>query len=521
MMNAAVLAMLCTAAVAEVIHVPGDAPTIQAGIDLATDGDEVIVADGVYTGAGNRDIDFTGKAITVRSEHGAQQCIIDCQATHLDTHRGVLFRSGETAAAVLEGFTIRNGRLEGDQGGGIRCDGSSPTIANCIITDCSAVGYGGDICCAGGGGIYTAGGNPTIVNCLLFDNHAVSAGGGIACGSGHALVVGCTIENNTTLYSGSGGGIWGDVTIIACDIIGNFSGFGGGISGAASIINCRVLGNSAFFIGGGGAYVSGLVANCLVAGNATTTPFYAYGGGGLYCSGPATITNCTVVYNASTNGHDAPGGGIMAVNGAMSLRNSIVRDNTAKQGAQIAAFEYPILDPTTLTIAHCNIPQGPSDTYIEGGAELLFGAGNFDADPMFVDADGPDGIPGTLDDDLRLGPGSPCIDAGWNNAAMFDTADLDGNPRFADDPATKDTGCGVPVVVDVGAYEYPGKEGTVVFGDVNGDGALRINDLRALVLCLGSDDPGCCVADLDLDGAVGVSDQSLLLARLLDFIAAE
>ncbi len=521
MMNAAVLAMVCTAAVAKVIHVPGDAPTIQAGIDLAADGDEVVVADGVYAGGGNRDIDFTGKLITVRSEHGPQQCIIDCQGTVLDPHRGVIFDRGETAAAVLEGFTIRNGFVGGvrpgqsDQGGGIRCDGASPTIASCVIVNCRAVAHGGG-CCAAGGGIYAAGGTPTIVNCLISDNHANNYGGGIACASGNALVVGCTIEFNGTGDSGSaGGGIWGSVTIIGCDITGNSSSKGGGIWGPATTLNSRVLGNSAT-TSGGGASMRGLLANCLVARN-SASGFHSFGGGGIDCSGPATITNCTVAYNTTSN----MGGGILAMDGAIDLHNTIVWNNAASQGGQIAALWFPTFDPTTLTVVYCNVQQGLSDLLVGNGAQLVLGSGNVDADPMFVDPDGLDDIPGTLDDDLRLGPGSPSIDAGWNNAATFDAADLDGNPRFADDPATVDTGCGVPVVVDMGAYEHPGKAATVVFGDVNGDGALRINDLPALALCLGSDDPACCVADLDLDGAVGPSDQAALLSRLLDFISGK
>ena len=58
----------------------GDYITIQEGIDAAVGGDEVVVADGTYTGDGNRDIDFMGKAITVKSENGAEDCIIDCEA---------------------------------------------------------------------------------------------------------------------------------------------------------------------------------------------------------------------------------------------------------------------------------------------------------------------------------------------------------------------------------------------------------------------------------------------------------
>ena len=66
-------------AFAATIRVPADQPTIQAGIDAAVDGDTVLVADGTYTGEGNQDIDFKGKAITVQSENGAENCIIDCE----------------------------------------------------------------------------------------------------------------------------------------------------------------------------------------------------------------------------------------------------------------------------------------------------------------------------------------------------------------------------------------------------------------------------------------------------------
>src|SRR5262249_9018482 len=88
----------------------GPKRTIQSAINAAVSGrDAVIVADGIYTGPGNRDLTFAGKAITVRSQNGADACTIDCHANATDPHRAFLFQSGETAASILQGFTLKNG----------------------------------------------------------------------------------------------------------------------------------------------------------------------------------------------------------------------------------------------------------------------------------------------------------------------------------------------------------------------------------------------------------------------------
>jgi len=75
---------------------------IQEGIDAASNGDEVVVCDGTYTGDGNKNLDFGGKLITVRSETGPDNCIIDCEGDG----RGAYFHSGENNDAVLESLTI-------------------------------------------------------------------------------------------------------------------------------------------------------------------------------------------------------------------------------------------------------------------------------------------------------------------------------------------------------------------------------------------------------------------------------
>jgi hypothetical protein len=130
------MCLLAAGASAAELHVPGQYATIQAAINAAQNGDTVIVADGIYTGSGNRDIDFLGKAITVRSASGPVNCIIDCAP---GIHRGFRFHSGEAESSVLDGLTIRNGDAPQEEeclssGGGILCrDGSGPTIRNCIL----------------------------------------------------------------------------------------------------------------------------------------------------------------------------------------------------------------------------------------------------------------------------------------------------------------------------------------------------------------------------------------------------
>ena len=127
--------------------IPSQYPTIQAAIDASIDGDVVTVADGVYTGTGNRDVDFLGKAITVRAENGPANCIIDCQGSPESRHRGFRFHTYEIAASVLDGFTIQNGYapFEGAcqySGGGIVCrDNANPTIRNCLVRWNTAPGY--------------------------------------------------------------------------------------------------------------------------------------------------------------------------------------------------------------------------------------------------------------------------------------------------------------------------------------------------------------------------------------------
>jgi len=171
-----------------ILNVPAAYPTIQAGINSAVDGDTVLAAAGTYTGAGNVNLNFLGKAIVVISASGADNTIINCQ----NRARGALFVSGEGNETIFEGFRVINGLTGIDAyGGGALCWESSPVIRNNQFITCQAY-YGG--------GIGVIGGNPIIEN-NLFEGNIGDRGGGIIIAGG-----GATITSNSFIDNYSTGG---------------------------------------------------------------------------------------------------------------------------------------------------------------------------------------------------------------------------------------------------------------------------------------------------------------------------
>src|ERR1700690_642577 len=86
------------------ILVPADQPTIQAGINAASNGDTVLVSPGTY----NENIDFMGKQITVTSSSGPAVTIIDGGGYTTDSNATVNFSTNETPNSILSGFTIQD-----------------------------------------------------------------------------------------------------------------------------------------------------------------------------------------------------------------------------------------------------------------------------------------------------------------------------------------------------------------------------------------------------------------------------
>ena len=171
----------------------GDAPTIRAGVDSASAGDEVVLADGIYTGPGNRDVPI-GSMKTVRSESGnPEACVIDCQGSEAQPHRGFSMFS---AGARLEGVKVIHGY--GDYEGGAVEAGGGISIVNCVFEDNFA--YEGAAVA-----VYDFDwvGLATISECEFINNQAYWTGGGLSAGyrATELSLDHCTFIGNSTMWS--------------------------------------------------------------------------------------------------------------------------------------------------------------------------------------------------------------------------------------------------------------------------------------------------------------------------------
>ncbi len=269
----------------------GSFPTIQAALIGAAPGDTVLLADGVFLGEGNRDLDPAGRALVIRSQSGqAALCIIDCEGSQADRHRGFIFHTGEGPSTAVEDLTIRNGWGHDDpyglpEAGAILIQDAEPTLRRCILAD-NYADFGGAILIYGA----TA---PAIHACTFTGNEARLDAGGINCrDQSRPVITDCIFTDNA---SGSrGGGVLADddsePQVLGCTFTGNYGDNGGGAFYGCGTSNpyladCTMEGNSADTYGAGisgGCFGHILVERTIIAfstvgpavgwyGNATVT----------------------------------------------------------------------------------------------------------------------------------------------------------------------------------------------------------------------------------------------------------
>ncbi len=250
-----------------------------ASWDMLDETDQVLVADGIYTGWGNRDITFDGKWVHVISAHGPENCIIDCQGSSAEPHRGFMF-SYEGASTVVEGFTIREGYAS--YGGAITTSNydCTPVIRGNVISGNTAISYGGGVYCPRG----------TLIGNRIINNSAGQDGGGV---HANGIVTGNIISGNSA--GERGGGIYTSSAIQPITgnaIVDNDAGRGGGIFSyhALEMSGCTVTGNSAA-TDGGGIYIrnSSTLSDCISRQNSSTTGKDLY-----FSSGTNTVSYCNI-----------------------------------------------------------------------------------------------------------------------------------------------------------------------------------------------------------------------------------
>jgi hypothetical protein len=282
----------------------------------------------------------------------------------------------------------------------------------------------------------------------------------------HVVAVDATVTNSGKLdgftitggqadgggNNSNGGGLWnngGSPLISAVIFTANFAAIRGGgarsESGSPRFLSCTFVSNSVpFGAGGGGVSTNGgsiSLESCIVRSNSISGA--STGGGGIQTAGNTTLLN-TVVAQNSPNGMQVQGNG-------NTIQDSTFTANQGYGAAFLLSTGNTIVnsifwnDLVPEIFFDGSSSAGISYCDVQGGSPFA-GAGNIDADPLFL------GAPA----DLRPGASSPVVDSGNNNLVPGGTTlDIRGLPRFFDDPDVPDTGIGnvPPGVVDMGAYE--------------------------------------------------------------------
>ncbi len=343
----------------------GDLPTIQAAVDVCDFGDVIVVGAGTFSGDGNRNIDFGGKRIKLRTVLGPEHTTIDCEGLG----RAFRFASGEDTLSVARGFTITGGR-EGD-GGAILASGSSPLIEDCIIRDCSAE-RGGAIACANnaspllrrldiigneadhGGGIHASSGTPMLRDIVFRGNTATGNGGGLTCRSNTHLDMrrAALIDNSA---EGHGGGVYCSLSAPVLEnvtFVGNAAPTGGALASvnAAPHLNGCIL---SFSMSGEAMFCEGTLAahveHCVLHGNAAGDEICGVDGGDNHFVDPLFC--------------DLPGGDLTLCENSVCIRPVAPEFHVGMYGAGCdscgATTDVPDVDPRPVSALRLSALPNP------------------------------------------------------------------------------------------------------------------------------------------------------------------
>ncbi len=405
----------------------GDYPTIQTAINASAPGDTVELTFGSFTGNGNWDLNFGGRAITVRSASGdPENTAIDCAG-----YRGVSFTSGEGPGSVLEGIAFWYG--DGDVGGGVKCVGSSPTITNCTFAYCTAGVDGGGLHCAesapsltdcalshcssvqyGGGAYCDSLSAPSFVSCFFGVNSA-DRGGGLACDACDPVLDDCRFDGNIAGVNGAGVYCWNDAapSLISCSFRWNDATANGGgaylASGASgnftectfsennaekgagivlsspravTLVDCEFDLNTAQ-LGGGGLYVYATDSTSVFTGCDFDQNSSDINGGAVHLrSSSPRLTDCDFLYNETVSGS---GGALYCREGSAPVIGgcSFSDSDTPLQGGAIYASDSP-LELTDCLLTWNEAGQDGGALYATGARIALYGCRFFNNESVLT-----------------------------------------------------------------------------------------------------------------------------------------
>lgn len=455
--------------------------TIQQTIEVAADGDVIIVNPGTYS----ENINFLGKEITLISTNPddpniVQATVIDGSLTG-DPNNGsvVTFNSGENNSSVLTGFTITGGigtwlviawELHEPYwnlcGGGVVCyNMSQPTISRNIIRDNTA-GEGGGVYVYGDPVNINAPSNPpvhitpVIADNTFLNNSAIKVhgypppdndypaaehgdGGAIVCFQGvDAAITGNTIQNNHADFYGGGLHLrqWSNGEISNNQIISNDSALGAGVHitymSSPTIRRNTIQGNSAGNFGGGGIFVY-YNSNPLIERNRVRANSSLTGAGISINYGSAGIVRNNLI------DQNLLGSAIQLAGSSPWINHNTIVYNVAKKGtSRYAGIEFignsfPLVENNIIAFTssgyglyvsgnsipvmrYNNLWENELGHYGPGLTDQTGTAGNISVDPdLICDAD----------KCLRLHYLSPCVNTGDPNYTSGGTVDFDGDPR--------------------------------------------------------------------------------------------
>jgi predicted outer membrane repeat protein len=385
----------------------GDFESIQAAIDMASDGDQIEVAAGTYTGS----IDFGGKAIQVIGMAGAADTILMASPMSIESHF-IHFETDESHTSLLTGFTV--------SGAGRACISiarSSPTLMGLIVTAC------GDHATVGtattdSGGVRVIDGSPSLDNVQFVDNRAEEGAGLQIEGVGLVTLTDCSFSDGIATDGGAIHVTGGDLIVSRVSFDNNQAsfGYGGAIraTGTAVFIDESTLdGNVATYDGGAIAQTDGsLEATAL----ALSTNSADHGSGGaMYVSNASIDAMSGVEMVGNTAG--ASGGGLYIAGDDMliTIGSLVATGNAAAMSGGAVQ-----LDGGSYFIEDALLQDNSADT--EGGALSLRGPGDVQIASSTISGNDA----GTSGGGLALGSEATPLDSVYlSDAALSDNAATD------------------------------------------------------------------------------------------------